>query len=215
MRLHDVNQSLVHTSTTQRGITASRDPKTGVSTPIKSGQESLFPDVNWANVVSLFQTRGLSPKQRSWMFEWTRNLYASNERLHRLGKVETPQCSFCDQTDNRWHMFYCKHNEIITSNLKKIIGEVCEETVSSTKLALVDFNPPELYRLALLFFFIESSMILQSSRAKQKEVTSKDFCATLCSKAKTLQASTGRVATFEAVLEWCGRLAAEVPLQQN
>ena len=85
------------------------------------------------------------------MFEWTRNLYASNERLHRLGKVETPQCSFCDQTDHRWHMFYCKHNEMITSNLKKIIGEVCEEPVSPTKLALVDFNPPELYRLAVLF----------------------------------------------------------------
>ena len=67
----------------------------------------------------------------------------------------------------------------------------------------------------MLFFFIESSMILQSSRTKQKEVTPKDFCATLRSKAKTLQASTGRVATFEAVLEWCGRLAAEVPLQQN
>ena len=87
--------------------------------------------------------------------------------------------------------------------------------VSPTKLALVDFNPPELYRLALLFFFIESSMILQASRAKQREVTPKDFCATLRSKAKTLQAATGRVATFEAVLEWCGRLAAEVPLQQN
>ena len=100
-----------------------------LSTPIKSGQESLFPDANWANVVSLYQTRGLSPKQRSWLFEWTRNLYASNERLHRLGKVETPQCSFCDQTDNCWHMIYCKHNEIITSNLKKIIGKVCEETV--------------------------------------------------------------------------------------
>ena len=166
-------------------------------------------------MVSLYQARGLSPKQRSWLFEWTRNLYASNERLHRLGKVETPQCSFCDQTDNRWHMFYCKHNEIITSNLKKIIGEVCEETVSSTKLALVDFNPPELYRLALLFFFIESSMILQSSRAKQKEVTSKDFCATLRSKAITLQASRGRVATYEAVLKWCGMLTAEAPLQQN
>ena len=69
--------------------------------------------------------------------------------------------------------------------------------------------------LALLFLFIESSMILQSSRAKQKEVTSKDFCATLRSKAKTLQASTGRVATYETVLEWCGMLAAEAPLQQN
>ena len=135
--------------------------------------------------------------------------------FHRLGKLETPQCSFCDQTDHRWHMFYCKHNEMITSTLKKIIGEVCEEPVSPTKLALVDFNPPELYRLAVLFFFIESSMILQSSRAKQREVSPKDFCATLRSKAKTLQAATGRVASYEAVLEWCGRLAAEVPLQQN
>ena len=151
MRLHDVNQSLVHTSTTQRGITASRDPETGVSTPIKTGQESLFPDANWANVVSLYQTRGLSPKQRSWLFEWTRNLYASNERLHRLGKVDTPQCSFCYHTDHRWHLIYCKHNEIITSNLKKIIGEVCEETVSPTKLALVDFNPQNC--IALPYFF--------------------------------------------------------------
>ena len=67
----------------------------------------------------------------------------------------------------------------------------------------------------MLFFFIESSMILQSSRTKQKEVTPKDFCATLRSKAKTLQAATGRVAAYEAVLEWCGRLSAEVPLQQN
>ena len=57
MRLHDVNQSLVHTSTTQRGITASRDPKTGVSTPIKSGQESLFPDANWQCGFSLPDTR--------------------------------------------------------------------------------------------------------------------------------------------------------------
>ena len=112
-------------------------------------------------------------------------------------------------------MFYCTHNEMITSNLKKIFGEVCEEPVSPTKLALVDFNPPELYCLAVLFFFIESSMILQSSRAKQREVIPKDFCATLRSKAKTLQAATGRVASYEAVLEWCGRLAAEVPLQQN
>ena len=109
-------------------------------------------------------------------------------------------------------MFYCKHNEMITSNLKKIIGEVCEETVSPTKLALADFNPPE---LAVLFFFIESSMILQSSRAKQREVSPKDFCATLRSKAKTLQAATGRVAAYEAMLELCGRLSAEVPLQQN
>ena len=89
------------------------------------------------------------------------------------------------------------------------------DKVSPTKLALVDFNPPELYRLAMLFFFVESSMILQSSRAKQREVSPKDFCATLRSKAKTLQAATGRVASYEAVLEWCGRLAAEVPLQQN
>ena len=64
------------------------------------------------------------------------------------------------------------------------------------------------------FFFIESS-ILQSSRAKQREVSPKDFCATLRSKAKTLQAATGRVAAYEAVLEWCGRLSAEEPLQQN
>ena len=90
-----------------------------------------------------------------------------------------------------------------------------KKSVSPTKLALVDFNPPELYRLAVLFFFIESSMILQSSRTKQKEVTPKEFCAILRSKAKTLQEATGRVAAYEAVLEWCGRLSAEVPLQQN
>ena len=40
-----------------RGITASRDPETGVSTPIKSGQETLFPDANWQCGFSLPDTR--------------------------------------------------------------------------------------------------------------------------------------------------------------
>ena len=103
----------------------------------------------------------------------------------------------------------------MTIRVKNLVDIRVKQIFGGAKLALVDFNPPELHRLAVLFFFIESSMILQSSRAKQREVSPKDFCATLCSKAKTLQAATGRVASYEAVLEWCGRLAAEVPLQQN
>ena len=147
-------------------------------------------------------TRGLSPAQKSWLFEHQNNLYATNERLHKLGKKNSPNCEFCEEKDDRVHLFFCSFNKAITSSFLNILEEACMEKPSPTQLALADFHPPRLARLAFLFLFCEISVQLQKSRVKRKELSSQHLVSSVLAKAGTFQQAHGHQSTYDLVFSW-------------
>ena len=92
----------------ERSVTARRDPVSGLPDFLKTSQELLFSEADWLNIWSMKLTRGLSPAQKSWLFEHQNNLHATNERLHKLGKKNFPNCEFCEEKDDRAHLFFCR-----------------------------------------------------------------------------------------------------------
>ena len=186
----------------ERSVTAHRDPVSGLPDFLKTSQELLFPEADWLNIWSMKLSRGLSPAQKSWLFEHQNNLYATNERLHKLGKKNSPNCEFCGEKDDRVHLFFCSFNKAITSSFLNILEEACMEKPSPTQLALADFHPPRLARLAFLFLFCEISVQLQKSRVKRKELSSQHLVSSVLAKAGTFQQAHGHQSTYDLVFSW-------------
>ena len=159
----------------ERSVTARRDPVSGLPDFLKTSQELLFSEADWLNIWSMKLTRGLSPAQKSWLFEHQNNLHVTNERLHKLGKKNSPNCEFCEEKDDRVHLLFCSFNKAITSTFRNISEEVCMEKLSPTQLALADFQPPRLSKLAFLFLFCEISVQLQKSRERKKELSNQSL----------------------------------------
>ena len=144
-------------------------------------------------------TRGLSPAQKSWLFEHQNNLHVTNERLHKLGKKNSPNCDFCEEKDV--HLF-CSFNKAITSTFRNILEEVCMEKLSPTQLALADFQPPRLSKLAFLFLFCEISVQLQKSRERKKELSNQSLVSSVLAKASVFLQVHRHQSTYDLVSSW-------------
>ena len=59
---------------------------------------------------------GFLPEQKSFLINLLQRLLPNRERLHRIGKVESPNCVDCPgQVDSMEHLFTCsKYNPIMT-----------------------------------------------------------------------------------------------------
>ena len=57
-------------------------------------------------------------------------MLVNNERLHRLGKEESPNCTICGLVDDRCHLLRCEFNKQVNRGVMEVIEEVTGGTVS-------------------------------------------------------------------------------------
>ena len=101
------------------------------------------------------RTQGLTPDQKSWLFLFCNNLLPTNERLHRIGKLQANTCSFCGEIDTRQHILNCPHTIHLVKPLQKIIKSCEGSPTSNDHLVCFDLTPPSTLRLPLAFISCE------------------------------------------------------------
>ena len=109
----------------ERSITHLRDPETGITDLIRTNQEEQI-QADWQNAWTLRRIKGLTPNQKTILFQFANGMLVNNERLHRLGKEDSPNCTRCGKLDDRCHLLRCEFNKQVNRGVMKVIEEVTD-----------------------------------------------------------------------------------------
>ena len=140
---------------TERSTTHLRDPLSGIPDLIHTNLEKSFNNITWLNAWFFRRIQGLNPDQKSWLFLFCNNLLPTNERLHRIGKLQANTCSFCGEIDTRQHILNCPRTNHLVMPLQKIIKSCEGSPTSHDHLVCFDLSPPSTLRLPLTFISCE------------------------------------------------------------
>ena len=70
---------------------------------------------------------GLAPEQKTFLFKMIQSLLPTRERLARIGKVQSPHCTFCSAPeDNTAHLLSCTQATAVTSPLLRCLTDHSE-----------------------------------------------------------------------------------------
>ena len=90
----------------ERGETHTSDKPESPPVLLQSKLELSRPEVDYSHSYRMTRLFGLTPAQKSFLFKMTQNLLPTRERLNRIGKLQSPSCSFCNsQIDDPEHLF--------------------------------------------------------------------------------------------------------------
>ena len=193
---------------TRRSITHLR-MENGECTLIETTQESRNWEVDWDTAWTSSSTKGLSPGQKSTLFEFSNNLCVNNQYLKKIGKSPTPQCSFCGEIDARLHFLACPHSDGLGLAVVSILMESADDTFTADKLAVLDLKLQQHLLLPALLVMGEAIRLILEKRRSGKRVDISKSGALIKAKAT----STARVKKHyncgPIVLDWCDRFMAK------
>ena len=180
----DNNGDILHISTRgwqkrvlERSITHIRDPATGLPELIKTPQEAQLQESDWVNAWSTIRCQGLSPTHKSLLFQFANGLLVNNERLHKIGKLQSPKCDFCDNADVRCHLFRCEFNSQVGVGLLNLLDECCGRKIVDSDLGICNLPLSSHTRLPALLILCESIKLTQESRSKKQQIVPAKFIA--------------------------------------
>ena len=144
----------------------------GSSVLIETEQEQKAPQLSWATCWGMIRTRGLSPSQKSTLFNLVQNIMTNGERLFRTRLRERPDCGLCgEEPDDRKHMFTCPTFSKTSTGLQKLLNHLTGKPFKMENLAIlhIELEDPNL-QLPLTFFLAEVVKNLSAQRkAKKRE----------------------------------------------
>jgi hypothetical protein len=102
----------------ERGETHTSDDPDSPPVLILSRLEQSRPAIDYKHSYRISRIFGLAPEQKSFLFKMIQNLLPTRERLHRIGKSQSPSCNFCNgQDDTTEHLFTCPQSSEVTTPL--------------------------------------------------------------------------------------------------
>ena len=130
------------------------------------------PQVSWPTCWDMIRTRGLSPSQKSTLFNLVQNIMTNGERLFRTRLKERPDCGSCgEEPDDRKHMFTCATFSRTSTGLQKLLNHLTGKPFKMENLAIlhIELEDPNL-QFPLTFFLAEVVKNLSAQRkAKKRE----------------------------------------------
>ena len=158
----------------ERGITHIRNRDNGEISLLPTAQETTKPDIDWPRSRSNRFLRGLPPSNKSLMFRWIENLVVNQERLFKLGKVDSPICEYCNVApDNREHLWLCSQNSHISIATRNMIESYAVKSLNPVNMCEVDFVLPVTLELPILYIFSSILGMLIEARKTKKSLDMK------------------------------------------
>ena len=153
----------------ERGVThTSQDPNSPPSI-IPSKFEESNPDCDHSITYRMSRLFGLDQEQKSFLFKIIQNLLPTKERLHRLGKVQTSSCPFCENpVDNLEHLLDCPFSIEISNPLQICLSHQVQD-ISARKIVTLSFSTSESWELPAVWLIATClNMIWEDRVAKQR-----------------------------------------------
>ena len=94
--------------------------------------------------------------EKSWLFKWANGLLINNVLLHKLGKIPSDKCDFCEKQDSRSHTLHCESTKSINYGILRVIQTCTENKSSTSDIEILDLNVPASLQLPALFIFSET-----------------------------------------------------------
>ena len=102
----------------EQGVIQTSEDEDSPPILIASKFEETNQNIESSTSYRLSRKFGLEPEQKSFIFKMLQSLLPTKERLHRVGKVQSPACSFCqDQDDTLDHLISCQYSSEVTQPL--------------------------------------------------------------------------------------------------
>ena len=186
----------------ERGITHIKDPETGLPELILTEQEKQLKEADWSHAWILRRKQGLTPDQKSWLFKWSNGLLINNVLLHKIGKIPSDKCDFCEKQDTRSHILYCESTKSINEGIIRVIQTCTENKSSTSDIEILDLNVPASLQLPLLFIFSETLQQVHEARQKKQKLPIMKLTATVRAKSEAFLLSKKASFAHEVVKLW-------------
>ena len=116
-------------------------------------------------------------------------MIVNSERLHRLGKEDSPNCTRCGKLDDRCHLLRCEFNKEVNRGVIKLIEEVTGGPVGDNRLGVLDLQAPSALQLPLMYLLSETILSLQVHKQKDRYLKVENFKAEISAKVKIFSES--------------------------
>ena len=131
----------------EQGVTHTSDNVDAPPMLIKTKLEEGFPILDCPRSYRLSRTFGLDPDQKSFLFKMLQFLLPTKERLHRIGKIQSPACIFCDGLeDTMGHLISCQQGLEVTVPLLNCMKDQ-DNSVVAGDLTTLSINTTEAMEL--------------------------------------------------------------------
>ena len=148
----------------EKGVTHTSDDPSTPPLLISSKFELDHPEVVLPAPYLISRKFGLAPEQKTFLFKMMQSLLPTRERLARLGKVQSPACTFCQaQEDNMVHLLSCTQGSDVTAPLIRCLAEHVG-TITSQNLVLLNFSTTESMELPVTWLLSTCLMIVWDDR---------------------------------------------------
>ena len=128
-------------------------------------------------------------RHKSLLFQFANGLLVNDERLCKIGKLQSPKCDFCDNADDRCHLFRCEFNKQVGVGLLNLLADCCGKKINDSKLGTCDLPLTPHIRLPALLILCEAIKMMQESRSKKQQINPTKFIAHLTATARVYNSS--------------------------
>ena len=148
----------------EKGVTHTCDDPSAPAVMIASKVEETNPEVDMAATYRLARKFGLSPEQKTFLFKMLQSLLPTRERLARVGKVQSPACTFCSAPeDNTAHLLSCTQSTAVTSPLLRCLSDHADN-ITPQKIVLLNIPTAESMELPVAWLVSTCLMMVWEDR---------------------------------------------------
>ena len=151
-------------------------------------------------------TRGLTPQQKSTLFQFANNLIVNNCFLNKIGKTTSPRCSFCEEPDHRLHLLACPNSDGLGLAAVTILMESSKSPLTAQRLAVLDLDLHRHLVLPALVVLSEALQLISEKRKAGKPVKLSQAVSGLKAKANALSQLKRRINAAALIDDWCQRI---------
>ena len=142
---------------------------------------------------------GLAPEHKAFLFKMVQSLLPNRERLARVGKVQSPACTFCEnQEDNLAHLLTCIQGSEVTIPLVRCLAEQ-DGNLSPQNLVLLNISVSESMELPVVWLLSTCLMMVWEERVAGRIARLNNCKAELEARLIVLKHTSGNTTLFTTV----------------